>query len=107
MLTYYKLLFLFSHAFTGEVLRHLSLLLASCAHFQKNEFEVEILYSFTMKETARLIRQIGDKARAQSPVWNKMEWPKRKWLTNEASAVREIGFIHFVSRKHRKIFFVT
>ncbi|XP_066015479.1 protein shortage in chiasmata 1 ortholog-like [Pocillopora verrucosa] len=77
------------HAFTGEILRHLSLLFASCAHFQKNEFEVEILYSFTMKETARLIRQIGDKARAQSPVWNKMEWPKRKWLTNEASAHEE------------------
>ena len=31
---------------------------------------------------------MGDKARAQSTVWNKMEWPKRKWLTNEASAVR-------------------
>lgn len=50
---------------------------------------MEILYSFTIKETARLVRQIGDKARVQSTVWDKMEWPKRKWLTNEASAHEE------------------
>ena len=49
---------------------------------------MEIVYSFTIEDIAKLIRQIGDKARAQSTVWNKMEWPKRKWLTNEASAVR-------------------
>ena len=69
------------------MLRHLSMLFASFAHFQKSDFEVEILYSFTIEDTAKLIRQIGDKARTQSTVWNKMEWHKRKWLTNEASAV--------------------
>ena len=63
------------------------MLFASFAHFQKSDFEVEILYSFTIEDTAKLIRQMGDKARTQSTVWNKMEWHKRKWLTNEASAV--------------------
>ncbi|KAL9950980.1 hypothetical protein ACROYT_G043564 [Oculina patagonica] len=74
------------YAFTRDVLRHLSILFASFEYFQKSEFEVEIVYSFTIEDTAKLIRQIGDKARAQSTVWNKTEWPKRKWLTNEASA---------------------
>lgn len=66
---------------------------ASFAHFQNSELEVEILYSFTIEDTAKLIRQIGDKARAISTVWNKTEWPKRKWLTNEASAVSQKGRI--------------
>ena len=65
------------------------MLFASFVHFQKSDFEVEILYSFTIEDTAKLIRQIGDKARSQSVVWNKMEWPKRKWLTNESSAVSQ------------------
>lgn len=64
------------------------ILFASFAHFQKGEFEVEILYSFTVEETAKLIRRIGETTRAQSVVWNKLEWTKRKWLTNEVSAVR-------------------
>lgn len=76
------------YAFTGDVLRHLSTLFASIAHFQKSDFEVEIIYSFTVEETAHLIRQIGEVSRAQSAVWKKQEWIKRKWLTNEASAVR-------------------
>jgi len=80
--------FYFSYAFTEEELRHLSILFGSFAHFPKGEFEVEILYSFTVEETAKLIRQIGEKARAQSAVWSKLEWTKRTWLTNEASAVR-------------------
>ena len=77
------------YAFTGDVLRHLSTLFASIAHFQKSDFEVEIIYSFTVEETANLIRQIGEVSRAQSAVWKKQEWIKRKWLTNEASAVRQ------------------
>ena len=65
------------------------MLFASFAHFQKSDFEMEILYSFTIEDTAKLVRQIGDKARSQSTVWNKMEWPKRKWLTNESSTVSQ------------------
>ena len=85
------LLSFYSYAFTGDVLRHLSMLMASFAHFQRSDFEVEIVYSLTIEDTAKLIRQIGDKARLQSIVWNKMEWPKRKWLTNESSAVSQKG----------------
>ena len=77
------------YAFTRDVLHHLSTLFASIAHFQTSDFEVEIIYSFTVEETAHLIRQIGEVSRAQSAVWKKQEWIKRKWLTNEASAVRQ------------------
>lgn len=65
----------------------MSVLFASFAHFQDGEFELEILYSFNVAETAKLIRQLGERTRAYSSVWNKLEWTKRKWLTNEATAV--------------------
>ena len=88
MTTFDSLYFHFSYAFTGDGLRRLSILFASFAYFQRSEFELEILYSFTVADTAKLVRQIGEAARTQSSVWNKLEWAKRKWLTNEASAVR-------------------
>ena len=86
MTTFDSLYFHFSYAFTGDVLRRLSILFASFA--SSSEFELEILYSFTVVDTAKLIRQVGETTRTHSSVWNKLEWTKRKWLTNEASAVR-------------------
>ena len=56
--------------------------------FKRASSRWKILYSFTVEDTAKLIRQIGEASRARSVVWNKLEWIKRKWLTNEASAVR-------------------
>ena len=81
---------LYRSAITESVSRQLSMLFASTAHFTgaRSEFHVKLLYSFTADETTRLIRSIGDLARTSSPVWSKHEWTKRKWLTDEMSAVR-------------------
>ena len=77
-------------AFWEDASCYLSMLHASTAHFKKNEFDVEILHSFAVEDTAKLLRQIGDCTRAQSTVWDKQEWTRRKWLTNEASAVSKL-----------------
>lgn len=78
----------FSFAFSGDVLHYLSVLFSISAYFQSIDFELEILFAFTIAETADLIRQIGETTRTQSSVWDQTEWVKRNWLTNEASMVR-------------------
>ena len=70
------------------MLHYLSVLFSISAYFQSIDFEIEILFAFTIAETADLIRQIGETTRTQSSVWDQTEWTKRNWLTNEASMVR-------------------
>ena len=72
------------------------MLFTSSTYFESPDFELQVLYSFTITETADLIRRIGETTRNQSSVWNKVEWTKRKWLTNEASKVRhcDIAMLH-------------
>ena len=68
------------------------MLFTSSTYFESPDFELQVLYSCTITETADLIRRIGETTRNQSSVWNKVEWTKRKWLTNEASKVRSMDF---------------
>jgi hypothetical protein len=74
-------------AFGGGCSRTVARFLASVAHFspKANGFEVRLLYAFDNDETARAMRDIGERAYENTTVWRKSEWLQRSWLTEQMS----------------------
>ena len=46
-----------------------------------------VMQTFSIEETAGIIKSLCDQAADNSTVWSKEEWKKRGWLTGEISKV--------------------
>ena len=51
------------------------------------QFVLDVFYSYSVPQTASLMRRLCERTRDSSVVFSKEDWPKRDWLTEEISEV--------------------
>ncbi|KAI8510225.1 DTW domain-containing protein 2 [Branchiostoma belcheri] len=76
-----------TYPFSGAVTSNLARLTAAITHLSPKDhgFEVKLLYASSTTDAARLVREVGDRALANTTVWAEQDWIKRTWLTEDMS----------------------
>ncbi|XP_013382147.2 uncharacterized protein LOC106152947, partial [Lingula anatina] len=75
------------YAYSGNVSSCISKLLGTVHHLcrTQDKFDVQVLYSSSTVETAKLIRQVGEVTLKSTKVLSQQDWLGRSWLTHDMS----------------------